>query len=44
LLPGDSQKMTVNLDPGVYTVEAPAVGGATNDLSVQLTAVARESD
>lgn len=44
LPPGESKKITVNLDPGVYKVEAPAVGAATNDLTVELTAVARESD
>jgi hypothetical protein len=44
LPPGESQKMTVYLDPGLYKVEAPAVGAATNDLSVQITAVARDND
>jgi hypothetical protein len=44
LPPGESQKMTVNLRPGVYKVEAPAVGGATNDLTVELIAVAKETD
>jgi len=44
LPPGESQKLTVYLDPGVYKVEAPALGRATNDLSVEVTAVARESD
>ena len=44
LPPGESQKMTVILDPGVYKVEAPALGSATNDLTVQITAVARETD
>jgi hypothetical protein len=44
LPPGKSQKMIVNLQPGVYKVEAPAVGSATNDLTVQITAVERESD
>ncbi|HEX6566199.1 MAG TPA: hypothetical protein VF020_18050 [Chthoniobacterales bacterium] len=44
LPPGESQRMTVYLDPGVYKVEAPAVGVATNDLTVQITAVAREND
>jgi hypothetical protein len=41
---GESQKMTVNLQPGVYKVEAPAMGRATNDLVVEFTAVARETD
>jgi len=44
LLPGESQKITVNLQPGEYKVEAPAVGGATNDLIGELTAVARQTD
>jgi hypothetical protein len=44
LPPGQSQKMTVYLDPGLYKVEAPAVGGATDDLSVQITAVVRDND
>ena len=45
LPPGESQKLTVYLDPGVYKVEAPAVGSATtNDLVLEVTAVARESD
>ena len=44
LPPGESQRMTVYLDPGLYKVEAPAVGAATNDLSVQITAVARDND
>ena len=42
LPPGESQRMIVNLEPGVYKVEAQAVGDATTDLMVQLTAVARE--
>jgi hypothetical protein len=44
LPPGQSQKLTVYLDPGVYKVEAPAVGSATDDLSVEVTAVARQTD
>ena len=44
LPPGESQKLTVYLEPGVYKVEAPAVGSAANDLAVEVTAVARESD
>ena len=44
LPPGESQKMTVYLDPGLYKVEAPAVGAATNDLTVEITAVARDND
>jgi hypothetical protein len=44
LPPGESQKMTVFLDPGVYKVEAPAVGSNTDDLGVEITAVARDSD
>ena len=44
LPPGESQKMTVILDPGVYKVEAPAVGSATNDLTVEITAVAEQND
>jgi hypothetical protein len=44
LPPGESQRMTVNLRPGVYKVEAPAIGTANNDLTVELTAVARQTD
>jgi hypothetical protein len=44
LPPGESQRMTVNLDPGVYKVEAQAVGSTTNDLTVELTAVAKSAD
>ena len=44
LPPGESQRMTVYLEPGLYGVEAPAVGAATNDLTVQITAVARDND
>jgi hypothetical protein len=44
LPPGESQRMSVILDPGVYKVEAPVVGGATDDLTVQITAVARDND
>jgi hypothetical protein len=44
LPPGESEKMTVNLEPGVYKVEASAVGSATNDLTVELTAVAAQTD
>jgi hypothetical protein len=44
LPPGESKTMTVNLKPGVYKVEAPAVGSAANDLTVELTAVAAQTD
>jgi hypothetical protein len=44
LLPGENEKMTVNLEPGVFKVEAPAVGSETNDLTVELTAVAAHTD
>jgi hypothetical protein len=40
LPPGQSEIMTVNLKPGVYQVEAPAVGDPTKHLVVELTAVA----
>jgi hypothetical protein len=43
LPPGESQRMIVYLDPGVYKVEAQAVG-STNDLTIELTAVQKESD
>jgi hypothetical protein len=41
LPPGESQRMIVNLDPGVYKVESQVVGSATDDLIVQVTAVAK---
>ena len=41
LPPGQSEEMTVNLKPGVYQVEAPAVGDPTKHLVVELTAVAK---
>jgi hypothetical protein len=44
LPPGESQRMTVNLQPGVYKVEAPVVGSVENDLTIELTAVARQTD
>jgi hypothetical protein len=44
LPPGERKKMTVYLEPGVYKVEAPATGSATNDLTGEFTAVAKESD
>ena len=40
LPPGQSEKMTVNLRPGEYQVEAPAQGDPTKHLTVQLTALA----
>jgi len=39
LPPGGSEKMTVNLKPGLYQVEAPAKGDPTKRLTVNLTAV-----
>jgi iron uptake system EfeUOB component EfeO/EfeM len=39
LLPGESEKITVNLQPGVYQVEAPAQGNPTKQLTVELTAL-----
>jgi hypothetical protein len=39
LPPGQSEKITVNLEPGVYQVEAPAQGDPTKQLTVQLTAL-----
>jgi hypothetical protein len=44
LPPGETQRMSVILDPGVYKVEAPAVGSATDDLTVQITAVSKDND
>jgi hypothetical protein len=41
LQPGESKKMTVNLEPGVYQVEAPVPGDPTKQLAVELTAVAK---
>jgi hypothetical protein len=41
LPPGQSEKMTVNLKPGEYQVEAPAVGDPTKHLVVELSAVAK---
>lgn len=41
LPPGETEKMTVNLEPGVYRVEAPASGDPTNQLAVELRAVAQ---
>jgi hypothetical protein len=38
LPPGESEKMTVNLEPGLYQVEAPAQGDPAKQLSVQITA------
>ncbi|MBV8174011.1 MAG: hypothetical protein JO151_05535 [Verrucomicrobia bacterium] len=38
LTPGESEKMTVNLKPGVYDVEAPAQSDPTKQLRVELTA------
>jgi hypothetical protein len=40
LPPGESGKMTVNLEPGVYQVEAPAPGDPTKQVTVELTALA----
>jgi iron uptake system EfeUOB component EfeO/EfeM len=41
LPPGQSEKMTVNLQPGEYQVEAPAQEDPTKHLTVQLTALAK---
>ncbi len=41
LPPGQSEKMTVNLQAGEYQVEAPAPGDPTKHLTVQLTALAK---
>jgi hypothetical protein len=40
LSPGETEKMTVNLTPGVYQVEAPAQGDPSKHLTVELTALA----
>lgn len=40
LPPGESARMTVNLEPGIYQVEAPAQGNPTKQLSVEFTALA----
>jgi hypothetical protein len=40
LPPGESEKLTVNLQPGVYQVEAPALGDPTKQLMVELTVLA----
>jgi hypothetical protein len=40
LPPGESEKITVNLEPGVYQVEAPAQEDPTKQLTVELTALA----
>jgi hypothetical protein len=37
LPPGESEKITVNLEPGVYQVEAPALQDPTKQLTVELT-------
>ena len=42
LPPGATEKMTVNLQPGVYQVESPAQGDPTKTLAVQVTAVSSE--
>ena len=42
LPPGATEKMTVNLQPGVYEVESPAEGDPTKTLAVQVTAVSSE--
>jgi hypothetical protein len=39
LPPGQSEKITVNLEPGVYQVEAAAQEDPTKQLTVQLTAL-----
>jgi hypothetical protein len=39
LPPGQSEKITVNLEPGVYQVEADAQEDPTKQLTVQLTAL-----
>jgi iron uptake system EfeUOB component EfeO/EfeM len=40
LPPGESETMTVNLQPGIYQVEVPAQDDPTKQLTVELTAVA----
>jgi hypothetical protein len=40
LAPGESEKITVNLEPGVYQVEAPAIQDPTKQLTVELTVLA----
>ena len=41
LPPGATEQMTVNLEPGVYQVEAPSEGDPTKQLTVELTALAK---
>jgi hypothetical protein len=41
LPPGESAKLTVNLVPGVYLVEAPAESDPTKHLTVEFTALAK---
>ena len=41
LSPGETEKMTVNLEPGVYQVEASAQSDPTKHLMVELTAHAK---
>jgi hypothetical protein len=40
LPPGQTEKITVNLEPGIYQVQAPAPEDPTKQLTVELTAVA----
>ena len=40
LPPGQSEKITINLEPGVYQVEAPSQEDPTKLLTVELTALA----
>ena len=42
LPPGASEKLTVNLKPGVYQVESPAQGDPTKTLAVEVTAVSSD--
>jgi hypothetical protein len=40
LPPGQSERITVNLEPGVYQVQAPSQEDPTKQLTVELTALA----
>jgi iron uptake system EfeUOB component EfeO/EfeM len=41
LPPGESEKLTVNLEPGTYEVVAPSQSDPTKQLAVEITALAK---
>ena len=41
LRPGESEQMTVNLEPGIYEVVAPSPSDRTKQLTVEITALAK---